>query len=718
MNASAFICGLSTLFHNKENRAEIRRSVDKKTGEIIQSNRWAFGFSFAPRKVSPEAFTKHVLSGGAFTVGQFDGTTRTKATFLASYLLAMDIDNKVMENRLDPLTGEICRNEHGVIIKDEKRRTDGYISYQEVLKSPFIQEHALIAYPSPSCTADWHKFRLVFLLSEPVTDGGAWETLQRGLMQHCENWYPDKSCKDAARLYFGSTNRVYEPHINLNAVLPLDKAGRFTIDMALEENNIRSKPPVDRSPASGSRLEAYANVAYASLLDEMQTGDSRHDALLRVGTKMFEYEAGGWPVFTYSNIERDLYQICASNGFIDKYSAQEFQRCLNDARDYGKQSPKPKELPDRALNEKPDKTIDLNAVPDSQKSGATVPESEGLIALALTLREIEKSRKNGDIDASPQALIQKADMALSALKKIYCPSQAVTFRDAADKTIAELQEAFANSNPVRGIVTDITDLDKLIGGWRNWLILFLGATGSGKSTMCASLLRTFLNCPGLVLPTENTSTVYLRKIVASMMRIPSDKIEDGEFVSYAQFKEAERLLIKLTGLKSAFLEGGSPTPVMIENAVKEAVEVRGAKWLILDSISKLAFPGEMDSRYAISAAIDLIQDLTIKYGLTSVVTSQVGRQIRDRANKRPQLDDGAESSQLERNADVVLTIYNHWYYVRRGLAEPDYVEFPENTALITLEKHRHRDGGGIAVQLAYVGGAGFYSLADKEREMK
>lgn len=216
-----FICAISDHFHNKENRAPLQERKNDETGEVEMSNKWAMSYSFVARKNTPKSFIQHVLTGGAFAIGQYSTSARAKKFFQAGYLLAMDIDNTIMVKRTDPITGEFCRNEAGKIIKDKLKRVDGYVTYQDIVNTDFVQRYAMLVYPSPSCTEDWHKVRVVFRLSETVLEAGRWETLQLGMLNEFKHWHPDGSCSDSARLYFGSTNRVFEPYINLETLLPL-----------------------------------------------------------------------------------------------------------------------------------------------------------------------------------------------------------------------------------------------------------------------------------------------------------------------------------------------------------------------------------------------------------------------------------------------------------------------------------------------------------------
>lgn len=165
-------CGLSQAFHNKENR----------TG-----SKTAFGQSFQPRTVTTAEFVAHITSGKAWTQGFFKDNSRRKTHFVSAQTLALDLDD--------------------------------HVSVQDVLAEPLIAAHALLVHPSPSSTPDHPKTRVIFVLSEAVTDMTGWEQLQRGALARFAHLRPDPACKDAARLFYGST--VDGAHVNLAAVLPL-----------------------------------------------------------------------------------------------------------------------------------------------------------------------------------------------------------------------------------------------------------------------------------------------------------------------------------------------------------------------------------------------------------------------------------------------------------------------------------------------------------------
>jgi len=150
--------GMSTAFINKE----LRPGYTKE----------AYGDSFIPTALPLAEFVQHVLDGGAFTLAYFKNKSRIKANFVLAELLGLDFDNGV--------------------------------SVAQASADPFIGQYAFLIYPTPSSTLEHPKTRVLFRLSEPVYEAERWEALQRGLIAHYAHWQPDPSCKDSARLFFGS----------------------------------------------------------------------------------------------------------------------------------------------------------------------------------------------------------------------------------------------------------------------------------------------------------------------------------------------------------------------------------------------------------------------------------------------------------------------------------------------------------------------------------
>lgn len=79
---------------------------------------------------------------------------------------------------------------------DEKQ-----LPYYKLEEDPFIKNHALFIYPSPSWSGDKQKYRVVFGVQTPVTQPEQFKALVSGLMKRMNG--ADQQCKDLARFFWG-----------------------------------------------------------------------------------------------------------------------------------------------------------------------------------------------------------------------------------------------------------------------------------------------------------------------------------------------------------------------------------------------------------------------------------------------------------------------------------------------------------------------------------
>lgn len=124
----------------------------------------------------------------------------------------------------DWIHGEITRDElisHIVAgraisahYEHEYRKTDNFIccdfiaadidatmTLEEAQANPFVRDYASFIYTTPSHSDEFHRFRIVFLLEETITEAKDWANCLAGLGLKLDS---DKSVKDAGRLFYGS----------------------------------------------------------------------------------------------------------------------------------------------------------------------------------------------------------------------------------------------------------------------------------------------------------------------------------------------------------------------------------------------------------------------------------------------------------------------------------------------------------------------------------
>lgn len=246
---------LSSAFHNKQ----------PKPGYTPA----AFADSFHAVTITPRQLFDHAASGGALALGVFQDNRRARETFVNAQLLALDFD----AGTLDAATAAAL---------------------------PFVQAHGAFVYPSASSTPEHPKTRVVFVLSEPVTDAARFEALLRGLIAHFADWQPDPACKDAPRFFYGSD---VPGALYIGKTLDIQTAGGLTAPEAAQDaaratmrQQEQPRRPVD---AASSRAEVYSRAA----IDRI-TGDYlavpggaglRHDAFISMAAQLVGMAKGNWP---------------------------------------------------------------------------------------------------------------------------------------------------------------------------------------------------------------------------------------------------------------------------------------------------------------------------------------------------------------------------------------------------------------------------------------
>jgi hypothetical protein len=122
---------------------------------------------------------------------------------------------------------------------------DEGLTLDEAYIDEFFREKAAFLYTTFSHTAEHHKFRVVFVLDEPVYEYKHFEIIINELMIRYP--YADKSCKDGSRIFFGGTkvrpfnydNRLKVEDLNIKT--PLQDIKNNLINMSVKRVHTKSK---------------------------------------------------------------------------------------------------------------------------------------------------------------------------------------------------------------------------------------------------------------------------------------------------------------------------------------------------------------------------------------------------------------------------------------------------------------------------------------------
>jgi len=197
---------------------------------------------FANLELAPEDFIHEVSSGFAFCA--WLKGHRKASNFLCMQVLAVDIDSG--------------------------------LTIDEALAHPFFRKYGWFIYTTPSHRADAHRFRIVFLMAQPIETEKQMRSAYTGVIALFGG---DRACKDATRLFFGSENcEVYRA----DRVLPMEQVEHL---IELGESVIKTKTwEIGENKASTGRSSIV--LAHDELI-RTECGDTLPIHELKTRTRIF-----------------------------------------------------------------------------------------------------------------------------------------------------------------------------------------------------------------------------------------------------------------------------------------------------------------------------------------------------------------------------------------------------------------------------------------------
>lgn len=312
-------------------RCGISHAFDEKTLKPGFTEK-AYGDSFNTVETDLRALAKHVITGGAWIPGQFEGATRKNDTFICTQVIALDYD----EN----------------------------LGVRDLIAVRFVRKHAFLIHPTKSSTAECFKTRVAFVLDAPIHGVEATRALIRAIADYIGLPHDAASYKPA-QPYFGSKNPIEIPHIDPRAVLPLALATNLMIDHAQADyerhqdaqERLKDRKPVD---LNSTRAEKYAAATYDGIMRDVYTlrvGNKANEGLFHYCKQLFAI--AHWPGISESKIESDVEPIYSAWPNVRKSRGT-----VANARRWGRANPR-----EMVLDEKPAPTsvvqkTDVKPAPD------------------------------------------------------------------------------------------------------------------------------------------------------------------------------------------------------------------------------------------------------------------------------------------------------------------------------------------------------------------
>ncbi|MCG6902633.1 MAG: replicative DNA helicase [Rhodobacter sp.] len=337
-------------------------------------------------------------------------------------------------------------------------------------------------------------------------------------------------------------------------------------------------------------------------------------------------------------------------------------------------------------------------------------------------RDISDKAGHVDVASEPKEQIVEAEQALYKLGEA---GQADTgfqsFLRAVTDAVNVANAAYQREGGLAGVATDLTDMDKMLGGLhKSDLLILAGRPSMGKTSLATNIAFNVAKAykrgkladgsegavdGGVVgfFSLEMSAEQLAGRILAEASEISSHKIRQGDMneAEFRRFVEAAKALEACP----LYIDDTAAIPIsQLASRARRLKRTHGLDLLIVDYLQLVR--GTSDNRVQEIGEISMgLKAIAKELSIPVIALSQLSRQVENREDKRPQLSDLRESGSIEQDADVVMFVYRGEYYKEREKPDDANLEAMANwqdemarlhgKAEVIIGKQRHGPIGTI-----------------------
>lgn len=247
--------------------------------------------------------------------------------------------------------------------------------------------------------------------------------------------------------------------------------------------------------------------------------------------------------------------------------------------------------------------------------------------------------------------------------------RAMSVEAAIDAGFAEMDEA-QEMETRPGFQTGLPGLDELWGGLRKGeMIVVASDTGMGKSLFVANVA---LKAAGnewewlgwkrphvMYVSTEMRLPDLAKRFIAIRSGLDMTRIRDGR-LDAGERQRAQDAAQWLRELNLTLDARGKPKLGKVLRMARSEKRLGRLDLLVIDLVSHIKHEGKVESREQQLAQVsEAISDLGVELDIPVLVTSQINKNVKLRANKMPNLGDVRYSAGIEHDASIVMFLWRN-----------------------------------------------------------
>ena len=290
-------------------------------------------------------------------------------------------------------------------------------------------------------------------------------------------------------------------------------------------------------------------------------------------------------------------------------------------------------------------------------------------------------------EESANDLIASAIADLMALQKVEAQCE-FTLRQAMTQAYAAADEARRNGGKIPGIPTGLERLDQVLGGWHKGDLIVIGARPAmGKTALMLNMMLAADKRCGII-SAEQPALQIGSRVMSMDSRVAAEKMRNGRFEE-DDVMRLQQSVERLVERKCMIYDRSSPTIADVTRMARKWVAQEAMEVLFCDYVQRIeAAKASAQERKSerVGESVRGLKNIARDCGIPVVTLAQVGRHVEQRADKQPAMGDLSDSSEIEKEADVVITLYRPHVYDED--ANP-------HEAILSVEKNRHGRTGVV-----------------------
>lgn len=314
----------------------------------------------------------------------------------------------------------------------------------------------------------------------------------------------------------------------------------------------------------------------------------------------------------------------------------------------------------------------------------------------LYAQAVKRFRRNRDARIIAQQLQKDIgqddgaiDRAIAELMALDTQAKQTThsMKDAVKQAVDYVDTVHKKGGTITGIPSGLKELDHQIGGYQDSDLLVLGARPAMGKT--GFLLSSALACgvPAAIMSAEMSAMQLGLRAISNAGRVDSQMLRTANLED-TDWPKINAAVHRLIDLPIWIDDRSSPTIAEVQRWARKMKQKHGIKILFVDYLQRLKGNNPRMGRIDQVGEIVLgLKSLAKELNIPIVALAQVNRDVEKRPDKRPQMGDLANSSEIEKEADEIIMLYRDEVYNEdsqdKGIAE------------FIFEKNRHGPTGTV-----------------------